>query len=135
VRGTALGADGLTFEEFFREQEARQYRSLCMITGNREEAEEIMQEAFLKVWNSGIASTMESPSGFLFTVAMNMFRSRYRSAMRAIKRGMFAAQPDDNFAAVEDRGVVMQRGEPLVDRPYTERRAVLEQLGYPTASP
>ena len=127
TEGTTLGADQLTFEDFFREQEARLYRSLCMITGSREEAEEITQEAFLKVWERwDRVSEMESPSGFLFTVAMNMFRSRYRSAMRAIKRGMSAAEPDDAFAVIEDRDLVFRGLKQLI--PQQRAAVVLTSL-------
>ena len=127
TEGTTLGADQLTFEDFFREQEARLYRSLCMIPGSREEAEEITQEAFLKVWERwDRVSEMGSPSGFLFTVAMNMFRSRYRSAMRAIKRGMSAAESDDAFAVIEDRDLVVRGLKQLI--PQQRAAVVLTSL-------
>lgn len=122
-----MGADQVTFEDFFREQEARLYRSLCMITGSREEAEEISQEAFLKVWERwDRVSTMESPSGFLFTVGMNMFRSRHRSAMRAIKRGVSAREPDDVFAAIEGRDLVFHALKQLI--PQQRAAVVLTSL-------
>ena len=39
-----------SFEMFFREEHARLYRALCMVVGSRDEAEEIAQDAFLRLW-------------------------------------------------------------------------------------
>jgi DNA-directed RNA polymerase specialized sigma24 family protein len=39
-----------TFEEFFGTEHARLFGALCFITGDRDEAEEIMQDAFLRLW-------------------------------------------------------------------------------------
>jgi DNA-directed RNA polymerase specialized sigma24 family protein len=39
-----------SFEEFFRQTHTRLFGGLCLMTGNRHEAEEIMQDAYLKVW-------------------------------------------------------------------------------------
>src|SRR5439155_294679 len=39
-----------SFEEFFRDEHARLLRALFLVTGNEGEAEELMQEAFLRVW-------------------------------------------------------------------------------------
>ena len=39
-----------TFEEFFEGHRRQLFGALCLITGNRFEAEEITQEAFVRVW-------------------------------------------------------------------------------------
>ena len=39
-----------TFEAFFRSERVRLLRALYLVTGNRQEAEELTQEAFLRVW-------------------------------------------------------------------------------------
>jgi DNA-directed RNA polymerase specialized sigma24 family protein len=38
------------FEEFFGAEHARLFGALCFVTGDRHEAEEIMQDAFLRMW-------------------------------------------------------------------------------------
>ena len=40
----------MTFDEFFEDHRNRLFGVMCLVTGNRSEAEEITQEAFLKVW-------------------------------------------------------------------------------------
>src|SRR5580765_5526341 len=76
-----------TFEDFFRAEYDRLYRAVTMITGSRQEAEDVLQVAFLKVferWDR--VSGMDNPQGYLYRVAMNEFRSRYRRTARAAKR-------------------------------------------------
>ena len=80
--GVAIG-----FEDFFRDTHVALFRALTLVTGNRQEAEDVMQVAFMRVferWDR--VSAMENPEGFLYRVAMNEFRSRYRRAKRAISR-------------------------------------------------
>ena len=38
-----------TFEDFFGTEHARLFGALCFVTGDRDEAEEIMQDAFLRL--------------------------------------------------------------------------------------
>ena len=65
------------FEDFFRGQTQNLYAHLCLITGNRAEAEELAQDAFLKVWERwDRVADMEEPVGYLYRTAMNLFRKR-----------------------------------------------------------
>ena len=60
---------------------------------------------------------MENPQGFLYRVAMNEFRSRYRRAKRAIRRAVTATPSDQAFEeAIEDRDVVIRALRELVPR-------------------
>ncbi len=45
-----LGGDAQAFEELVRRNERRVYRTTLAVTGNQEDAEEAMQESFLKVY-------------------------------------------------------------------------------------
>jgi len=38
------------FDAFFVEEHERLFKALYFVTGNREDAEELMQEAFLRLW-------------------------------------------------------------------------------------
>ena len=40
------------FDTFFEEERERLFRSLYFVTGNRDDAEELTQEAFLRLWGS-----------------------------------------------------------------------------------
>src|SRR5262249_40669991 len=71
----------------------------------------------------------ENRAGYLHRTAMNAFRSRYRSALRALKRGSAQQPGDDAFRAVDDRDVVMRALHELIPQ---QRAAVVltSLLGY-----
>jgi len=67
IEGHAVAEAHASFETFFEQTHQRLFGGLCLVTGNRHEAEEIMQDAYLKVWErweSGV-SGMDDPTGFL----------------------------------------------------------------------
>ena len=119
-----------TFEEFFHAECDALFRVLVVITRDRQEAEDISQEAFARVWERwDSVSVMENPTGYLHRVAMNLFRSRFRRAVLATQRAIEPPPPRDEFQAVDDRQVVIRALEGLSPR----RRAAIvltEVLGY-----
>jgi RNA polymerase sigma factor (sigma-70 family) len=121
----------IVFDDFFRDTYEALFRALCLVTGNRHEAEDVMQVAYMRVferWDRVLA--MENPEGFLYRVAMNEFRSGYRRTKRALRRAATTAEPDATFErAVEDRDVVVRA---LSDLTPQQRAAVVltVMLGY-----
>jgi RNA polymerase sigma-70 factor (ECF subfamily) len=119
------------FEEFFELEQERLLRLLWMVTGSLQEAEDIVQEAFLRVWErwSNVAA-MDSPAGYLHRTAMNVFRNRYRRARLAVRKAVGAAPPVDAFGAVDDRVTVSSALARLTPK---QRAAVVltDLLGYP----
>lgn len=96
------------FAEFFQAEHRRLFGTLCLIARDRGEAEELMQEAFLKVWERwDRVREADSPSGYLYQTAFNILRSRYRRAARAARRGLVPAPQPDELAAIEDRHVLL----------------------------
>ena len=78
-----------TFEDFFHAEKDRLLRVMRVITGSRAEAEDITQEAFLRLferWET--VAKMDNPEGYLHRVAMNQFRSRYRRAAVGLRRAV-----------------------------------------------
>jgi RNA polymerase sigma-70 factor (ECF subfamily) len=127
AEGAGMAEEQRTFEEFFRGEHDRLFRALCLVTGSRQEAEEIMQDSFLKIWERWErVALMEDPSGYLYRIAMNAFRNRYRSVARALKRGATMKRADDAFAAVEDRDVVIRALRTLI--PQQRAAVVLTSL-------
>ena len=58
-----VAAETISFGEFFEEHHRRLFSALCAATANRQEAEEVMQEAFLKLWERwDRVSGLEDPS-------------------------------------------------------------------------
>ncbi len=63
------------------------FKALYFVTGNRADAAELMQDAFLKLWERWDSiDQIDDPTAYLFRVAMNGSRMRARSARRATRR-------------------------------------------------
>lgn len=120
-----------SFEDFFELEQERLLRLLWMVTGSLQEAEDIVQDAFLRVWERWAkVSSMESPTGYLHHAAMNIFRNRYRRARLGLRSAIGAAPPVDAFGSVEDRISVSS----ALGRLTRKQRAALvltDLLGYP----
>jgi RNA polymerase sigma factor (sigma-70 family) len=120
----------LSFETFYDAQNKALFRRLWLVTGNRAEAEELMQDSFLKVWERwDRVGSMDDPVGYLNRTAMNLFRKRYRRALLAIRRTFGLTAAPDDFADADDREVVRRV---LSSLPPRQRAALVltEMLGF-----
>jgi hypothetical protein len=112
----------LSFEEFFHLERDRLFRLMFVITKNRQEAEDLSQDAFARVWERwDHVGAMENPTGYLHRTAMNLFRSRYRRALMAARRGIGIAAQEDAYEAVDDRQVALQALSSLAPRAGGDR--------------
>jgi RNA polymerase sigma-70 factor, ECF subfamily len=112
-----------SFEEFFHLERDRLFRVMFVIAGDRQEAEDLSQEAFARVWERWPAvGEMENPAGYLHRTAMNLFRSRYRRALLAARRGIAMTAETDAFEAIDDRQVALQA---LSSLPPRQRAAIV----------
>jgi RNA polymerase sigma-70 factor (ECF subfamily) len=120
----ALEADRTAaFEGLVDAQYARLYGGLCLITRDRSEAEDVIQEAYLRVWERwDQVVEMDDPAGYLFRTAMNLWRKRRRRASLAVRRAMRLAPASDELAEVEAREVVVHALAALTER---QRAAVV----------
>ena len=115
--------DVLSFEDFFEAHRRRLFGAMCLVTGNRSEAEEITQDAFLRVWERWErVATLDDPEAYLFRVATNVFRNRLRRAGLAARKVLSLAPSGDELSAVEDRDEVVRALRPL---PPRQRAAVV----------
>jgi len=115
--GTEVALSELTFEELFASEYKTLFRALFLVTGSPQEAEELMQDAFLKVWERwDRVCRMENPSGYLNRVAMNAARSRTRRLRVAAKHAVGARSSDDPFAAADLRDEVVRALSQLSER-------------------
>lgn len=121
-----------SFAEFFEREKADLYGAMCLVTRDRHEAEEIVQDAFVRVLEHwGRVGSLDNPRGYLYRTAMNVFRSRYRRATLAAKRTLGASRPDDGIAEVDERDATVRALAPLSPR---QRAAVIltDLLGFPS---
>jgi RNA polymerase sigma-70 factor (ECF subfamily) len=101
----------LDFREFYETEQRGLFGAMCLMTGDRNEAEELTQEAFLKLWERwDHIRSLENPTGYLYRTALNAFRMRRRrakvAARRLVRRVSSADQDDASLARhAVDRGL------------------------------
>ena len=96
------------FSIFFEDEHRRLFKALYFVTGSREEAEDLAQEAFLKLWERwDRINTIEDPTAYLFTVALNANRMRARAARRAARRQIPLGVVRDPYDDVDVREDVL----------------------------
>jgi RNA polymerase sigma factor (sigma-70 family) len=111
---------GSSFEDFVAAEHTRLYGALCLITRDRFEAEDLMQDAFLKVWERwDRVRDMDDPTGYLYRTALNLYRSGLRRAAVAIRRAAQPRQRRDELSDVEARDTVLRALARLTPRQRT----------------
>jgi RNA polymerase sigma-70 factor, ECF subfamily len=111
------------FAAFFEAHHERLFRAMWLLTRNRAEAEELAQEAFLRLlerWDR--VGRFPDPGAYLFRTAMNLWRSRLRRAEVAARRVVHQIPPDDQMADVEGRDAVVRA---LAALPRRQQAAVV----------
>ncbi len=121
------------FEDFFESESTRLFRALIVVTRNAHDAEDIMQEAFVKVferWDR--VSRMDDPAGYLFRTALNTYFKASRTVMRAARVGREVGAAQDPLQQLEAREILHGA---LLQLPARQRAAVVvtQYLGYDSA--
>jgi RNA polymerase sigma-70 factor, ECF subfamily len=120
------------FDTFFEEEHERLFKALYFVTGDRQDAEDLMQDAFLRLWERwDDIGRIEDPTGYLFRVALNGFRMRRRRAAMTLRKVIPVKEERDAFADAEMRADVRALLAGLTPR---QRAALLlvDLLGYPS---
>jgi RNA polymerase sigma factor (sigma-70 family) len=95
------------FREFFDDERARLGRALFLVTGDIGEADDLAQEAFVRVferWDK--VATMKSPTGYLYRAALNLHRGRLRRRATSARHDA-ATVGADGLARIEDRDEIL----------------------------
>src|SRR6266446_3183198 len=101
-------SNGESFEVFFVEHQARLFGTLCLVVGDPEEAEELMQEAFTRVWERwDKVSSHADPDGYLYMTAFNVFRDRKRRLRVAARHLLPGGSQIDAFSRVDEEQTVL----------------------------
>ena len=118
VRTTdAAHAANLTFDAFFEAHRDRLFSAIWLACRDRHEAEEVAQDAFLKLWERWEQTRdLDDPAGYLYRTALNMYRNRRRRAALAVRRLIRVAPAPDHIQAVDERDVVVRALDVLTPR-------------------
>ena len=113
----------IAFEDLFRSERTRLFRALCVLTGNRAEAEDLAQDAFVRVWSTwDRVGAMDDPTGYLYRTAMNGARSRYRRSVLSLKRQLRPSEYRDELSIAHDR---VELARSLARLTYNQRAAIV----------
>jgi RNA polymerase sigma-70 factor (ECF subfamily) len=113
----------LEFERFFEVERRRLFRALYLMTGSAHEAEELAQDAFLKIWERwDRVGGMDDPVGYLYRTAMNLARSRARRLVRAARAPFSAERLVEPYGAADTHDAVVRALARLAPR---QRQAVV----------
>jgi RNA polymerase sigma-70 factor (ECF subfamily) len=119
----------LSFDAFFAAESQTLFRRMWLVTRDRHEAEEVVQDAFLRLYERwDRAADWDDPTSYLYRTAFNTWKKRTRRAARAV-RSVFSSDPGDEFEAADARTVVSAA---LAHLPPRQRAAVVltELLGF-----
>ena len=130
--GRTMQPPPTSFEEFYEGERDGLFGALCLITGNRHEAEEITQESFVALWERWErVAKMDNPTGYLYRTALNAFRKRRRRAALALRHTVRGWLQQDALESADDRDVLRRALASLTPR---QRAALVatELLGFPS---
>jgi RNA polymerase sigma-70 factor, ECF subfamily len=102
------------FEELYRAHARDVYRFALFLSGHPEQADDIVSETFIRLWNARRRVDLTTVRGYLFTIARNLYLQQQRHAARRVVL--------DDRIATRDPGPEEQAGT------RDHLRAVLEAL-------
>lgn len=114
---------GRDFESFFRLEHERLFRAMWLLTRHRQEAEEVTQEAFLRLWERWDRfADAPDPDAYLYRTALNVWRSRLRRVAMAARKAVHHTRREDEMESVDARDVVVRT---LASLPGRQREAIV----------
>jgi RNA polymerase sigma-70 factor, ECF subfamily len=119
----------LGFDDFFARESEDLFRRMWLVTRDRGEAEEVMQDAFLSLYERwDRMAEIDDPRAYLYRTAFNAWKKRSRRMARAVRSTLAPSRRDDVDAA-DARTVVDDALEHLTPR---QRAAIVltELLGF-----
>ena len=128
---TPTEGEGLDFGEFFARENVRLGHAIYLLTGDRLEAEDLVQEALARAYERwDRVSKMSEPAGYVYRIASNLHRRRRRTWRRLLTMNdPNPRQPRDPSSEAESRIDLLAA---LAELPHDQREAVIlvEMLGY-----
>jgi RNA polymerase sigma-70 factor (ECF subfamily) len=118
-----------TFDGLYRRHRAEIYRAALRATGDRDEAEEVTQTAFLNAYRAWLrGESPREPRAWLFAIAENVRRRRWRDRARRPAQTTLGELPDVHADVDAPSG--REIGAALAELPEHQRAAiVLREIG------
>ena len=111
------------FRALYEDEHRRLFQTLYFVTGDRQDAADLMHEAFLKLWERWDSiGEVRDVHAYLFKSALNGSRMRARAARRAARRRIPLGVVHNPFDEVELREDVRRMLQTLTPR---QRAALL----------
>jgi RNA polymerase sigma-70 factor, ECF subfamily len=126
---SAAREEPCAFEAFFQAEYPSLLRAMFLVTGNRYEAEEIVQDAFVRAcerWEMVLRA--ENRAGYVYRMALNGYRSKLRRLARATRKTLRPQEEPDHFAAVDDRDA-LGRALAVLSKGQREALVLVEWMG------
>jgi RNA polymerase sigma-70 factor, ECF subfamily len=115
------------FEAFYERERTRVFRAMCLIAGDRIEADDLTQDAFLRLWERwDRLDGVDDVTAYLFRVAINEHKMRRRRRAIARRIGVISTIARDELEAVETR----HRVDAMLERLPRRQREALVLTGY-----
>ena len=114
---------GLDFDAFYRAHYAKTVRLARLLSGSAAAAEDLAQEAFIRVHRH--ASRLDNPAGFLRTTTVNVCHNWHRGRGREVLRMIRLGPPPDSVS-LDFLSLDAQELEAMVAAlPYRQRAALV----------
>jgi RNA polymerase sigma factor (sigma-70 family) len=111
------------FESFYLTHRARLFRAMVVVTRDVHAAEELTQEAFVRIWERwGSMRRIQDPTGYPYRTALNGWFQLRRRAIRAGKRTIAPRWVIDPLEVIEERDWLARR---LLELPERQRAALV----------
>src|SRR6476661_8864638 len=117
--------DAEAFDEFYAASSARVVGQVYALVGNRDEAQECVQEAFVRAWSHRRQlDSAQAPEAWVRTTAYRLAVSRWRRTVRARRDPDRALQPEKQGTPLDAERVALVKA-----RLARGRAALLALLG------
>lgn len=123
-------ADQWSFDEFYLGTRAHLLRQLTMMTGDAEQAADVLQEAYARAWQRwSRVSTLADPAAWVRTVAWRVAISQHRRSLVAADRLRRFLAPEAAVDRTPSRDEVIDlRAALLLLSPEHRRALVLHEM-------
>jgi RNA polymerase sigma-70 factor (family 1) len=116
------------FEELYGHHSKSLYNFMYYKCGNEAQAEDVVQEAFIKMWNNCAKVIFKKAKSFLFTVANNMFLNEVAHKKVVLKyrqMPMTSANNEDPEFVMEEKEFMVKLQNAIADLTDGQREVFL----------